>query len=219
MALCRALCCGSAWGLHKACPAAHARRHRFCVQAPVARRPEQHADGYGERSIARRGKIFDGKEFFESGFSGVPGTAKFFRASLFLRSSFAKFPRFDVMAGNWATMFRLRGFPDPSRIRSKTASYRLSRNLLPDYRECLLMANLRKISVPEQNVSTVVLPTCTRVSGHFGKVATVGCPLSQTPFSAGPASTVDLQTNNLSEKIGPVFFCFVVFWPPVFPRT
>ena len=73
------------------------------------------------------------------------------------------------------------------------------------------MANLRKISVPEQNVSTVVLPTCTRVSGHFGKVATVGCPLSQTPFSAGPASTVDLQTNNLSEKIGPVFFGFVVF--------
>ena len=84
-ALCRALCCGSAWGLHKACPAAHARRRRFCVQAPVARRPEQHADGHGERlqlfagtwAVTAGARFLTAKNFLRVGFPGYPELQSF----------------------------------------------------------------------------------------------------------------------------------------------
>ena len=75
-----------------------------------------------------------------------PSPAGFSERACSAQFTFAKFTRFDVLAGNWAIIDRLRGFPDPSQSRSKTSSYRLSRNLLPNYRERLLIANLRKIS-------------------------------------------------------------------------
>ena len=117
-ALCRALCCGSAWGLHKACPAAHARRRRFCVQAPVARRPEQHADGHGERLqlfAGLRGQNFCRQRILRGVFRGIGGpTGKFFPSEPLPRSSFAKSTRFGRKLGDAVPAS---GISDPSQSR------------------------------------------------------------------------------------------------------